>query len=438
MDPTILRVGLAVLAVLVPAAAGAQVANPLPRATGMGGNYTAIARGLGAPAWNPAGLGMPDNPRGSLALLPVAATAGIEPITAADLARYDGQLIPHATRAEWLERIRAAGGATGIAGADVTYVAFSLGRFAVSASSSGRARVDVSPDVAEILFFGNAGVTGEPGDYQLEGSEYDVAATTTFAASTAVPLALALGPLPDQRFAIGVTVKYTIGNFLMLGRENESAIGVDPLAVNVSFPVVHTPLPDSSGNWGAGGSLNNGTGWGLDVGAAWQGGGFSAGLVVHNLINTFQWDRGDLEYRPGIAIWTADTSYTSFEEQDVADAPADLMERVDELYTFSPVVAAGAAARVTRFLTVTGEVRHALEEDLHVGPRSHLGVGAELAIIPFLPLRAGVSRVSGGYQLSGGLGLVLGPVQLSGAAAVREGDIGDDTVGAFALTFGVR
>ncbi|NIU71903.1 MAG: hypothetical protein GWN73_43665, partial [Actinobacteria bacterium] len=197
-----LRIAIAVLGLLVPGTVLAQVANPLPQALGMGGSYTALARGLAAPAWNPAGLGMPDNPGFSITVIPFGFTAGIGPIGPSDFADYDGQFIPETVRSDWLQRIRDEGGEKGTIGADVTYLAFNIGQFAFSASSSAHGRVNMAPDVAEIFFFGNAGLTGQPADLSLEGSNLDVAGTTTFAGSFAIPLSLTLGPLPDQHFAI--------------------------------------------------------------------------------------------------------------------------------------------------------------------------------------------------------------------------------------------
>lgn len=426
--------GLLSVALLVPTSGAAQVGNTLPHSMGMGGNYTALARGFSAVLWNPAGLGLADNPRASLTLLPVSVTAGLGPVTPADLAAYDGQLIPHSTRVQWLDRIRADGGERGNADTDLTYLALSVGRIAFSASSSLRGRVNLGPDVAELLLFGNAGLTGDPRDFSLERSNMDVAGTTTLAGSLGLPLRVTLGPLPDQHFAVGATVKYTIGHFLMMGQEQGSVLSSDPVEVNVRFPIIHTEMDDDD----VARSLNNGSGFGLDIGAAWQGGPFSAGVAIRNIVNTFEWDRDALRYREGTALWSADTTHTEFEEQPFRAAPADLVARIDDFYTFAPVLAAGAAARLLPYLTVSGELRHALEENLDVGARTHVGVGGQLTIVPFLPIRAGVALVSGGYQLSGGVGLRLGGMQLGVAGAVRESELGSDAVATLGLTFGIR
>ncbi|HUG40628.1 MAG TPA: DUF5723 family protein [Longimicrobiales bacterium] len=433
---SIASAALALLA--APAAAPAQIGNPLPQSVAMGGNYIALARGFGAVAWNPAGLGMPDNPRFSLSLLPLTATAGLDPVTAADFAAYDGQIIPESVKREWLALIQGEGGESGNLGGDLTYLAFSIGRVAIQASSNVRARVNVAPDVAEVLLFGNAGYTGTPRSYDLEGSTFDLAGTSAVAASVAIPLSFHPGPMPDQHFAIGATVKVVMGNFLVLGQEDGSRITSDPPGGEVHFPMVHTALPDDSTDFQPGRSLDNGLGFGLDLGAAWEGGIFSAGVVVRNVINTFEWDLGKLRYRRGVATWTADSSYTSFEEVPVEEAPRAVLERIHDLYEFSPVLAVGAAARILPVLTLTGEVRHAVKDNLEVGARNHAGVGAELTILPIVPLRAGVALISGGYQLSGGLGVKLGPMQLSASGAVREAELGRDVVAAFGLGYGVR
>ena len=432
MRARIIRIAIAVLGLLVPGTVLAQVANPLPQALGMADSYTAMARGLASPAWNPAGLGMPDNPGFSITVIPIGFTAGIGPIGPSDFADYDGRFIPETVRSDWLQRIRDEGGEKGTIGADVTYLAFNVGQFAFSASSSAHGRVNMAPDVAEILFFGNAGLTGQPADLSLEGSNLDVAGTTTFAGSFAIPLSLTLGPLPDQHFAIGATIKYTIGNFLVLGQESRSTLSSDPLAVDLRFPTVHTPDPESTGD-----VFDNGSGFGLDIGAAWQGGIFSAGVSVKNVIHTFEWDLDKLRFSAGTALWDADTTYTDFVEGDIGDAPAELIDRIETLFAFSPVLAAGASARVMPTLEVAGEVRHALDDNLDVGTQTHVGVGAELTVLPVLPIRAGLAAISGGYQLSGGLGLRLGGFELALSGAARETDLGSDARAAFGFTVGV-
>ena len=77
---------------------GAQLPSASAPALGMADNYSAIAKGFNAVAWNPALLGMPDNPRFSLGLLPIRGAAGIGPITLGDVASYESRFLDDAIK----------------------------------------------------------------------------------------------------------------------------------------------------------------------------------------------------------------------------------------------------------------------------------------------------------------------------------------------------
>jgi hypothetical protein len=109
-------------AALTPAAA--QIANALPAAMGMGDNYTAVARGYAAVAWNPAGLGMSGGPQASASIGALRVLGGMGPVTLSDLRDWQGELVPLDVRERWLADIRSAGGQTGAAGFDFNLAAF--------------------------------------------------------------------------------------------------------------------------------------------------------------------------------------------------------------------------------------------------------------------------------------------------------------------------
>lgn len=421
---------LALAVVLAGRPAAAQLPSASAPALGVGDNYTALARGRNAAAWNPAGLAMPDNPAFSIGVVQLRGLAGVNPITTADLKGVEGTLVPQATKEEWLERITAEGGQQGAFGADLTYLSLNLGRIGIQLSSTVTGMLNLAPDAAELLLFGNAGRTGEPRDFSFEGSAFDVAATSTVALSYAQPLSLELGPLPDQHFAFGATLKYTVGHALFSGWDNGSALNDDPLAVGIEFPVIQTDTAIGP---------HSGAGVGLDLGASWQGGPFAAGLVVRNVINTFAWDESKFFFRAGTATFNADTSYSNFDAREISAAPTEIQARAAELaeeLTYKPSLALGVAVQALPILTVMADVRRQLGDGMDVGPATHLGIGAELRLLPFLPLRAGATKVSGGLQLGGGVGLEVGPLNLGLSAARRTNDFGTDGIGMFSLSFG--
>ena len=96
--PTIARRFFFVAALLCAARASAQMPSASTAALGMGENYTALARGYNAVAWNPALLGLYGNPRTSLTLVPVRIVAGLDPVKLADFADFQNKVVPDAVK----------------------------------------------------------------------------------------------------------------------------------------------------------------------------------------------------------------------------------------------------------------------------------------------------------------------------------------------------
>lgn len=422
---------LAALA-LAAAPAAAQLPSPSAAAAALGDNFTALARGASAPAWNPAGLGLRANPSFSLFLMGTRADGGLDPVGLDELAKYDGQVVPDEVRDRWMSDISDAGRQRMEGTVGVTPVALSIGRVAFQLGTEAHGIGDIAPDAAELLLYGNAGRTGTTRDMSFAGTRFLATAVTTAAVSYAQPLTLTLGPLPDQRFAVGVTAKYLVGNALVMGRDRSGYARTTPLEVAIDLPIVQS---DSAGD----GTPDKGRGVGIDVGASWQAGPFTASAVVQNAVNTFRWNVDDMYWRQGRAHFDQDTSYSSFDSvYAIGSAPEALKAEVREL-AYAPVLAFGGAWAVSRRLTLVGDVRQRIGEGaMNAGASSHVGVGAELRPFGFLPLRVGGSVAGGGYRLAGGLGLELGFGNLNASVGRRFGDGASDGIGAVTVSFGGR
>jgi hypothetical protein len=287
----------------------------------------------------------------------------------------------------------------------------------------------------EVLLYGNAGANGTPRSMSLKGSRTEAAVTTTAAASFGQSVDIGVGPL-TQHFAVGATVKYIVGNALLLGEDAGSQLDVNPLALNVQFPIIQS---DTSLD----GMPQRGHGVGLDVGAAWTFGPFAAGATIQNLINTFKWDVGQMYFRPGGAIFnTSGTRQTNFDAIGMSQLPDSLRARASALSAevqamrFTPSFNVGASMKVLPFLTAMADVRQNLGDGMRVGERAHVGAGAELRLIPFLPLRAGLSLISGGYVASAGAGLEVAFFHLNAVVAARKTEYGQFPSGAVTVSFG--
>src|SRR5690606_17894693 len=153
---------------------------------------------------------------------------GLGPIGLDPILDYEGVVVPHAVRTDWLAQVAAAGAEAGTAGAGGTALALRAGPIGLQVSSRAGGRVALGSDAVELLLFGNAGRTGEPRDLDLAGSEIEA-----YGLSTA---ALSVGFQAAPSLYLGVTGKYTIGHGLVVARDAGSSITADPVAVQVDLP----------------------------------------------------------------------------------------------------------------------------------------------------------------------------------------------------------
>lgn len=414
-------------------AASAQLASASAASLALGDNYTALARGYNSVSWNPAGLGMPDNPVFSFAFAG-RGNGGTGPVSLGDLAQYSGVVVPNAVLASWLSRVKAQGGQSlDIEGAGS--LGMSIGNLAFQLSTSAYERGKLSPDAVEVLLYGNAGQTGTPHDMNFRGSRTEAAVATTAALSFGRGVDFGIGPM-TQHVALGATVKYIVGNALLLGEDAGSQLDANPLALDVRFPIIQS---DTSFNR----VPQHGRGLGVDVGAAWQGGPFAAGVTIQNFVNTFRWDVSQMYFRPGGALFTTSgTRSTSFDAVSMSALPDSLKSKAAALGTeienmrFTPSMNIGVSMKVLPFLTATGDIRQQLGDGMHLGDRTHVGAGAELRLIPFLPIRAGVAGISGGYIASAGAGVELFLFHLNAGVAERRTQYGSYPAGALTVSLG--
>ena len=421
--PLTLAVALAALTQAAPVAG--QLAHASATTLGLMDNATATARGLAAISVNPAGLGMA-GPGYSVALVPIQLRSGLDPVTLGDLASFQDEIIPRATKEEWLARVGAEGGQQGAFGADLSEIAVQVGRIGVQVSTIAAGSMNLSPDVMEVLLYGNAGRTGEPTDLVLDGSSLDAFAVTT--AGLALGLPVATDP-SGARVSVGATLKYSMGHAVATGRDDGGSLQSDPLRADIRFPTV-------SFDTDAGG-LDHGSGIGLDLGLQVEKSRLSAGLAVLNVFHTFAWNEDGMVYRPGTALLEQGASESDFETRPFSEAPASLRQEIAHM-GFAPVVAVGGAYHAGEDLTLSADVRNRFGDGMAVDPKMHVGAGAEYRGLGFLELRGGAAAVTGGMEFGGGASLVLGPAGISVAGALRKGDLRDTSLVQLTLSLGGR
>lgn len=395
---------------LVPAIAtgvAAQLPNVSPRAYGLGGNFTAVATGYNAVAWNPAMLGTSFNPGFSLALPSFALDGGMNPIDGTTLKPFSGKYIDDATKLKWLQQVTANGGEKGSADMSATVLGLSAGPVALQVYTDMYVKGTMSPDMVELMLFGNSGKTGTPRTMNFAGTDFVGASYTTAAVAYGMPLPVVPG------LSVGVTAKYIVGTGMVAGRDNGSS--ATPDTIHVQVPYLYSDLQNNN--------YNAGKGIGIDLGAAWQLGRLTLGGTLRNAMNTFKWDTSTFRAKAGIATVTSDSTNTQGFSADIpyASAPQALRDIVIN-DRFKPELALGAAFRLTNSLLVTADARQKVsDKGTKLGERTQVGVGAEFRGIPFLPLRAGLTQYSSGTAASAGIGLAFGPVEIGVAGSMRTG-----------------
>ena len=345
----------------------AQLTSASVSTLALAGNDTAIVRGFGAISVNPAGLAMPGS-EFSLALLPVRAAAAIGPVTVGDVKPFEGKLVPERTKENWLERVLEADGQRSAAAIDVTGIALTFWNVGLQLSTLVAADVRLPPSVVEAVLFGNAGRTGEPADVSLADVWVEGYAATTIGFSLALPI-----PVLDEslgQVAAGVTVKYTQGHAVAVGR-SAGSLSAQTLQADLDSFLIHTRVTD---DLDIADYVNGGSGIGLDLGLMLSLDRLFVGAAVHNLFNTFAWDESLLTYRRVTAAFKDGSFDFDHGTQAYAAAPEEAQELIAEL-TFKPALRLGVAYLPIDALTISSDVHYRFGDGIALDPQFHLGLG---------------------------------------------------------------
>lgn len=418
---SVVSVGSTLLAatVLGASALSAQLPSASVAAYGMGGNFTAIARGYEAVRWNPANLWMPGRPWFSLGVAVLGGNIGLEPVDITTIHGYKlNPDVDSATKVKWIEQARIAGGQRIRLDGGVSYLGMSVGPIGLHVGSQMYTSFNLSPDAWEAVLFGNAGNNdGQPKTLDLTGTSLRGGAFTTAAGSLALPVPISLtgGFLKNEKAAIGVTAKYVAGHAILIADDQGSTFGGNNITLN--FPVV---MPDSD-------FVENimdpiGVGVGVDVGFAWQGGPWKIGVLAENVFNDFAWDTTRFAFRPGTGGYSVSGGgSTDFDQRPYSQAPQSLKNLVGR-QGFFPGYSVGIAFKPIKSLTLTGDMKSYSGGDdaILFGPRSHTGIGAEWRILGILPVRGGVASVSDGWIAGGGVGLRLIGYEVALSTSIRR------------------
>ena len=395
--------------------AAAQMPSASPSAFGMADNYSASARDFDAVAWNPANLGLSGRAF-TFSLLTTAGTTGLAPVALSDFANFSGKIVPPETKEAWLTRI-GTGTEKGSLDAGISLLALSIGHIGFQAGVVGTGGANINQDFAEALLFGNTGRTGTAKTFSFAGSRANGSVFGIGAVSVGLPV---MGDeAAGSQLSLGVTAKYIQG--IGSGRGIDNSATISPNLINAQVIGVYT---DSTHV--ANGSI--GSGIGADVGLSYGGAGNNFSLTVRNVTNTFKWNTSAFVTRTKSYTFDGTTSKSTDTTTAYSTAPQVLRDSLEN-EKFKPEVAVGISRHLGSDLLIDIDAMQRVGDGIAIGPKTRVGIGAEYTGLPVLTLRGGGAVVNDGFQLAAGLGIRLGPVEISTAVSTRSVTGGGQAVG---------
>lgn len=376
------------------------------RAMGMGGAYTAAARGLDAVDWNPANLVIRQDGALCVGLASVAVDVHNNSFS---LNRYNdvtGAVLTEADKQILLDDIPDEGLILN-ANVRASALGFCAGPFALSVQGIGGGRGTLDKDFFDLILMGND--IGQSFNFDdTDGEAYALAAATL---SWASPLITRR----THRLSFGVNVRYLHGLYDFRVEEASGGIRADMDGIEGSASAAYL-------------TSRGGQGWSVDTGLALQAPrGWTFGMTLANAASRLDWDR-DVERR----IWSvaADSLVVTGGDLDDHLVQSDSTSSAGAYSTdLAPTLRIGASNRLG-FILLAADMAKVLDNRQGLSSTVEYSVGMEFMIASWFRPRIGVSYGGASRQRSSaGLGLGLGPLRWDVAVANHGAIVPDDTKG---------
>jgi hypothetical protein len=347
----------------------AQFGMSNARSLGMGSAYSAIARGVEAPSWNPANLGLSGRRKYNFNLFSLGFGLGNDSFNKKQYDLYNGAYLTSQDKQDILNAIPNEGMGFEVS-SEVQALGLSVGSFAFTASGLVASDMRLSKDIVDLALNGN----DVDRTYDIGATDGEGWGVSSFALSFGMPLTIA----PFKEFSVGLSAKYLHG--LAYGKvvEASSEVITNIDGLHADGQVI---IDRSFG----------GSGFGLDLGvAANVTDHISIGASMANLIGKVNWTKDTKRFTYN---FRADSiSVQKLSDMDLDSAVVDTDEEVD-IDPFSsslPRHLRFGLARTGKRLSVGFDYLQGFGKGAGAGTKPLFSLGTELRLIPFLPLRTGV------------------------------------------------
>ena len=386
------------------------------RAVGMGGAQMGLARGVNAPLYNPANIGLSEYRENSIELAGAGVQIMNNSFTLADYNEYTGAILTDNDKSVILGKIPSEGLKIS-AEAEAGAMSVSLGSMVLSFNGIAATEVNLGKDALRLFLEGN----DLDEAFTLEGMYSEAIAYGSVGLSYGLPIYIS----GTRQLAIGATAKYIHG----FAYEEVTELTGEVVTLAAGFSGEGTMIARTA---------LGGNGYGLDIGAALKlNDSYTAGVSVTNFLSNITWDNETEEHGYHFEL---DTLNADLIEDDSIDVSEDWSNPIGEFSSSLPSVLKMGLANIDgRFVWAVDYIQgFRLAAGASSKPR--IAAGIEYRLLSFLPLRTGYSLGGGkGSIISGGLGLDLSLFHLDLAVSNNSTLNFDNTKGLhLAVATGIR
>lgn len=356
------------------------------RSVGMAGAYTAIARGVWAPMWNPANLALPEHPSFSLNLVGAGLRFGNSSFSKSTYDRYNGRYLSSDDIQSILSEVPP-DGLKLYFNTDISAIGISVGRFAITLSGGVASNVSLAKDYLRIAL---RGIEFEQ-SYNIGDNSGEAVGYSSVALSYAQPV-------PAPVFLDG----------LYLGASAKYLVGIGYSAIVESEGEFYNGWQSSGSGHVLARTAQGGAGLAFDFGVAALAKGWTVGVAFANLGAKIKWSVQPEEYEAQFYTIHPLTVENSADEDSVI-AHSEETREIEPFSSSLPAEMRLGVARQWRSFLLSASYRQGFSQGLGVPRKPYFAFGTEWRGIGIFPLRTGIGFGGDhGVVFAAGFGVKLG------------------------------
>lgn len=352
------------LSLVVAASTSLAAGQSSARSVAMGGAHLGLAKGVDAARYNPANLGLTSHRSTGVELVGVGANISNNSFTLSDYNKYTGAFLTTEDKEYILGRIPDEGLRLA-ADVEATALALSTGQFGLTVIGVGRADVNLSRDIFELVLNGNTFAD----TISVDGSYSDAVSYVSAGLSYGLPIYTS----GSRQLAVGATARYLRG-----------------IAVEQVTELQGMFATNSTGYSGEGHlvaqTAAGGRGYALDLGGALKlNDHYTLGFKMENFLSRLKWSDEPEEHG---YLFSFDTMTVDNMNEDYVVSD-DYSQSIDPFTTSLPTVMTVGIANTSGNLVWAVDYQQKFRSENGTSTKPRLAAGIEYSLLRFLPVRAG-------------------------------------------------